>query len=76
MPTTKNRLNISLPREIDSALSELSRRDKMPRATKATNLLRIALELEEDLYLGAIATERAKTNRSLFVSHGKAWKRK
>ncbi|OHA20621.1 MAG: hypothetical protein A2836_01255 [Candidatus Taylorbacteria bacterium RIFCSPHIGHO2_01_FULL_45_63] len=76
MVTTKNRLNISLPRDVDNALSELSRRDKMPRATKAADLLRTALELEEDVQLGVIASERAHTNRSLFVSHEKVWKRK
>ncbi len=76
MATTKNRINVSLSRDIDTALSELSRRDNVPRATKATELLRIALELEEDVYLGAIASERANTSRSLFVSHEKAWKGK
>ena len=76
MPTTKNRINVSLPRDIDTALSEVSRRDNMPRATKAADLLRIALELEEDIYLGAVASERATTSRSLFLSHEKAWKRK
>ncbi len=76
MVTTKNRINVSLPRDIDNALSKLSRRDNMPRATKATDLLRTALELEEDIYLGAIASERASTSRSLFVSHEKVWKRK
>ena len=76
MATTKNRLNISLSRSVDTALSVLSRRDNMPRATKAADLLRIAVELEEDMYLGAIASERASTDRSLFVSHAKAWKGK
>ncbi len=76
MPTTKNRLNISLSSDIDKALTGLSRRDNMPKATKATELLRIALDLEEDVYLGAIANERAHTSRSLFVSHEKAWKGK
>ena len=76
MSTVKNRLNISLSRDLDTALSGLSRRDKIPRATKAAELLRVALELEEDIYLGAVAGERAITDRSLFVSHEKAWKRK
>lgn len=76
MATTKNRLNISLSPDIDKALSGLSRRDNMPRATKAAGLLRTALLLEEDIYLGAIASERASVSRSSFVSHEKAWKRK
>ena len=76
MATTKNRLNISLSSDIDTALSALSRRDNMPRATKAADLLRVALDREEDIYLGVIASERARTDRSLFVSHEKAWKGK
>ncbi len=51
MATTKNRINISLSPSVDRILSWLSRRDNMPRATKAADLLRIALELEEDVEL-------------------------
>ena len=76
MATTKNRLNISLPPDVDRALSDLSKRDKTPRATKATELLRMALEIEEDLYFGEIAALREKTDRRLFVSHEEAWKKK
>ena len=73
MATTKNRLNISLSREIDSALSELSRRDKTPRATKAADLLRVALELVEDQVWDARACER-DSKGARFVSHKQAWK--
>ncbi len=74
MPTTKNRLNITLPDDVERVLSALSKRDNMPRATKAAELLRLALEIEADIYFGEIAEERNKTKRSLFVSHEKAWK--
>ena len=74
MATLKNRINISLSKEVDRALAALAKRDHMPRATKAANLLQAALELEEDIYLGAIASEREKTNRSLFLSHEEVWK--
>lgn len=73
MATTKNRLNVSLSRDIDTALSELSRRDNMPRATKAADLLRVALELEEDQVWDKRAGAR-DTLRARFVSHKLAWK--
>jgi hypothetical protein len=74
MATTKNRLNISLPREIDEALTELSKVDNTPRATKATELLRIALELEEDQIWHDLALLR-DTKDAKFISHDKIWKK-
>lgn len=73
MPTSKNRLNISLSKEIDEALTEMSRRDKTPRATIAAELLRRALEIEEDRVWGIIAEERMKYKGKL-ISHKDAWK--
>ena len=74
MATLKTRINISLSKEVDRALAALAKRDRIPRATKAAYLLRTALELEEDAYLGAIASEREKTDRALFLSHEEVWK--
>ncbi len=72
MTTTKKRLNISLSRDLDSILSHIAKRDNMPEATKATLLLAIALEIEEDIVFDKIASERdTKDNR--FVNHKKAW---
>ncbi len=73
MPTLKKRLNMSLPEDIEEALSKLSKRDDMPQATKALYLLRIALELEEDDVWNAIA-ERRDRKDATFVSHDKAWR--
>lgn len=75
MATLKNRINISLSKEVDRALAALAKRDRIPRATKAASLLQVALELEEDIYLGAMASEREKTSRALFLSHEEVWKR-
>lgn len=72
MTTTKTRLNISLSPEIESAVKRLAKRDKMPQATKATQLLKIALEIEEDQIWDALASERDKKGAK-FISHKKAW---
>jgi cell division protein FtsX len=74
MATTKNRLNISLPPDVDRALSDISKRDKTPRATKAAELLRLALEIEEDRVWGELASKR-DVKGVRFLSHEEAWKK-
>jgi len=74
MTTIKQRINITANQEVERALKNAAKRDGVPVATKAAELLSIALEIEEDTYLGSIANERALTDRSLFVHHDKAWK--
>jgi len=48
MSTTKQRINISLSTEVEEALVSLAERDQMPTATKAEDLMELALEQEED----------------------------
>ncbi len=72
MPTTKRRINISLSPDLESAIAILARRDDVPEATKAADLLRVALEIEEDQVWDAIASRR-DIKGARFVSHKKAW---
>ena len=72
MPTLKKRLNMSLPKDIENALSLLAERDDVPQATKALYLIRVALEVEEDDVWNAIA-EKRDTKDAKFLSHDKAW---
>jgi energy-converting hydrogenase A subunit M len=72
MATTKKRINISVSKEIDTVLSKLAKRDQVPQATKAEHLIQLALEIEEDQVLDVIARKR-DTDKSIFVSHIKAW---
>ena len=73
MTTTKKRINISVSKELNDALSKLAKRDQMPQATKAEHLLRFALEVEEDDILNIIAGVR-DTSSAKFVSHKLAWR--
>ena len=73
MSTTKKRINISVSKELNDALSKLAKRDQMPQATKAEHLLRFALEIEEDDILNIIARER-DTSSAKFASHKLAWR--
>jgi len=72
MPTTKKRINISISPDMERALETLALRDSVPEATKAADLLRLALEIEEDAVWDTIALRR-DTSKTRFVSHKKAW---
>jgi predicted transcriptional regulator len=72
MPTTKTRLNITLSPELEIAVDKLAQRDNTSRAGKATELLRVALEMEEDQVWDELASVR-DVKGSVFVSHKKAW---
>ena len=73
MPTTKARINISLPEDTKKALLKLAWRDRVPVATKAARLLETALEMEEDQIWETIAQKR-DTKRARYLPHRKAWK--
>lgn len=73
MSTATTRLNISVSHGVRDALAKLARRDHMPQATKATRLLEIALEIEEDYAWDKMARKR-DTKNARFVPHAHAWK--
>jgi len=74
MATTKKRINVTLSLDLNEALSQLAKRDRVPEATKAAELLRLGLEVDEDLLLSKIASQRLSTSKKL-LSHGEVWKR-
>ena len=65
-------MNISLSAPLENILAKLAKRDQVPQATKAAELVRIGVESEEDGYFDVIASERDK-EKVKFVSHKKAW---
>ena len=70
---TKKRINISVSADIDRILVQLAKRDDVPVAAKTLELIKQALELEEDRVLDALANERNTPNARYF-SHDEAWK--
>ena len=72
MPTLKKRLNMSLPEDVEEALTILSERDKVPQAAKAMYLIQSALEIEEDDVWNAIAEQR-DTKKAKFIPHKEFW---
>jgi hypothetical protein len=73
MPTLKKRLHVSLSPLLEAAVARLAERDNMPQATKITELLEEAIELEEDQVWDALALRR-DARRAKFVPHDRAWK--
>jgi len=73
MPSNKTRINLTVPAMMERDLQRLAKRNDRSLATTALDLLRFALEVEEDGALFDIAKERDIKNTS-FVSHAKAWK--
>lgn len=73
MPTTKHRINITLPNDIDKLIIGLAKRDKQSVSDKAVNLLMAALETEEDIALNKIVNERM-SKKVKWISHEDAWK--
>lgn len=72
MPTTKKRINLTLPPNLEITIVKLAKRDSVAVATKAVELINLALEIEEDEFLNKIAEERAKEKGPKY-SHKDAW---
>ena len=72
MPTVKRRINITAPKELEDALFRLAERDNASVAGKATELLRRAVEIEEDAVWDSLAKKR-DTKKAKFIPHSRAW---
>lgn len=70
---TKKRINITADSDIEEALVRSAKRDRMPVTTKAAELLRLALELEEDIALTSLAKKRL-SKKVHFIPHEKVWR--
>lgn len=72
MPTTKYRVNLSVSPHLKQALHKLAKRDHTSVASKTIDLVRTALEIEEDAMLLGLAEGR-ETKKSKYVPHHAAW---
>lgn len=73
MATLKKRINISVSPAVEQAVLSLALRDDVPQATKVTELLELALELEEDTYFSLVVKNRLH-KKVLWQNHTEAWK--
>ena len=73
MTTLKKRINISVSEAVEQAVSLLAKRDDVPQATKVTELLELALELEEDAYFASVVKNRLEKKVIDWKSHTEVW---
>jgi len=75
MATKKTRINITVPADIDLAVQKLAKRDNTSLSAKALELVRRAIEIEEDAALLRIATQReARAKKSDYAGHEQVWR--
>lgn len=72
MPTTKYRVNLSVPPELKQSLQRLAKRDRTTLSSKALELVQQAIAIEEDAGLLQLAKIREKT-KGKYVTHDSAW---
>lgn len=74
MPTRNPRVNVVLEPLLHKAVERLARRDSISVSAKIRDLVREALEAEEDIALARLAKERAETfTTGRALSHEQAW---
>lgn len=74
MPAKSPRINVILDSPLYQGVRYLAERDGVSLSTKARDLIKEALEIQEDIYLAKLADKREKSlDKSNVLSHEKVW---
>ena len=74
MPTKKPRVNVVLEKPLYANVERLAKRDGVSLSLKVRDLVREALEMEEDIALAQFAESREKTfSRKKSLKHDEVW---
>ena len=74
MPTSNPRINVVLEKPIYKSIERLAKRDGVSLSLKVRDLVREAIEIEEDIALANIAGKREKGfNKSKALKHADIW---
>lgn len=74
MPTSNPRINVTLEKPIYESVKRLAKRDGVSMSLKLRDLVKEAMEIEEDMGLTGIAGEREKTFvKSKALKHDEVW---
>jgi len=74
MPTKNPRINVVLERPLYRSVERIAKKDGVSLSLKVRDLVKEALEIEEDIALAGIAEEREKTfARRKSLSHNEVW---
>lgn len=64
-----------MDKDTEWAIKYLAKMENIPVATKAGEMLRDALELQEDLILAEIANRRSRDKNAKYIDHDTFWKK-
>jgi hypothetical protein len=74
MPARNPRVNVVLERPVYERVAKLANRENVSLSTKVRDLVKDALELQEDLVLTAVAERRERTfTRQTALKHDQVW---
>ena len=74
MPAKNPRINVVLDENLYKNVQFLAETDGVSLSTKVRDLIKEALEVQEDLYLASFAEEREKTwDKSTTRTHKEIW---
>jgi predicted DNA-binding ribbon-helix-helix protein len=74
MPTKNPRVNVVLEKPLYRTIEQIAKRDGVSMSLKVRDLVKEALEIEEDIALAAFAEAREKTfKRTAALKHTEAW---
>lgn len=74
MPAKNPRINVVLEKPLYSAVEHLAKKDKVSLSLKVRDLVKEALEIEEDIALATFAEKREKTfNTKKALKHEEVW---
>jgi len=74
MPSQNPRINVVLDTSLYRSVQLLAEKDKVSLSTKVRDLLKEALEIQEDIALSAFAEKREKSwNNSDTMTHNDVW---
>lgn len=74
MPTKNPRINVLLEEPIYESVEYLAKKDNISLSLKVRDLVKEALEIEEDIALSKLAEKREKTfKKSAALKHSEVW---
>jgi predicted DNA-binding protein len=74
MPTKNPRVNVVLETPLYNSVEHLAKRDGVSLSLKVRDLIREALEMEEDVALAVVAEKRERTfSKTKSLKHHEVW---
>ena len=73
MPTQRPRIQVTLDDETSDLLNRLAQKKHVSISFTAAELIRKALETDEDIYLSKLSNERISEDDGQHFSHQEAW---